>query len=141
MLAGFQCRDALRSVQVNRGVDMHRIDFRIVDQFLEALIPFRDTVLVADFVQLLLRALADGIHVRVRVVLVDRDEFLAKPQSDNCDIQLVTAHKYFPFINNYFLFAPATPGRAKATYWSPDFVRCFPPPPQAITTYSLPFTS
>ena len=24
---------------------------------------------------------------------------------------------------------------------SPDFVRCFPPPPQAITIYSLPFTS
>ena len=58
---------------MDRRVDVHGIDFRILDQLFEALVALADAVLVADLIQLLLGALADGVHVGVGMVLVNRE--------------------------------------------------------------------
>src|SRR6185437_11197035 len=49
----------------------------------EARVSFPDPPTVAALVQLRDRPAADGVHFRMRMILVDRDELGAEPQADD----------------------------------------------------------
>ena len=77
-LAGFQSRDALGRMQVNRRIDVDGIDVRVLNQCLKFVIPLGDFVLITNLVQLFSPPLTNCIHVGVRMLLVNRDELLAE---------------------------------------------------------------
>ena len=78
---------------MDRGIDVNSVNFRIFDELLETSVAFFDGKRVANLVQLLLRALADGIHLRVRMTLINRKEFRSKSQPDDGDVDLALAHE------------------------------------------------
>src|SRR3954447_12947281 len=90
-------------MHVDGRVDVHDIHLRIRDQIFEAGIAFVDTVLLADLVQFLPCALADRIHVRIRMLLIDWNEFLAETESYDGDIELLLRHFAVPF---YLVVSP-----------------------------------
>jgi hypothetical protein len=92
MFAGVKCGNTLRGVKVNGGVDVHRVDFRIAQKCLIIEVALFDTELVADFVETRLGPLADGVHLRVGVTLIDGDKLLAEPQTDNGYIDFSSRH-------------------------------------------------
>ena len=94
MFAGLQGGDALRRVQMDGGIDVDRIDIRVLEQVFEAGVTLFDAVLVADLVQLFLGALADGVHVGVGMALVNGDEFRSEPEADDGHIDFFIAHRF-----------------------------------------------
>jgi len=92
MLAGVERGNALGCVKMNGRVDMDRIHFRIAKEGFEIRIALLYSELVADFVQPRLGALADRIHVRLGMVLINRNKFLAEPQTDNSHIDFSLRH-------------------------------------------------
>jgi hypothetical protein len=95
VLAGFEGRDGHRRVIRNRRIDMHGIDLRILEEVCVALVPGADAGGVADLVELLSRPLANRVHVRERVLLINRNEFGAESEADDGDIGLF-AHEKTP---------------------------------------------
>jgi len=83
VLAGTKGGYALWSMQVDWRIDVDRVNSRVLDQLVEIFEPFTDVKLISNFVQLASGPLADRVHIRVGVVLVDRNEFLTKAQSDD----------------------------------------------------------
>ena len=79
-------------MQVDRRIDVHGIHIGILDQLLEILIPLAYFILAAYLIQLLFRTLADGVHIRIGMMLINRNEFLAESESYDGDIDLVLAH-------------------------------------------------
>ena len=88
VFAGLERLDRLAAVIGNRRVDVNGMDVRIREQVLVGSVAFRDAELVADFIQLGLGPLADGIHVRIRMTLIDRDELGAETEADDGDVDL-----------------------------------------------------
>jgi hypothetical protein len=68
------------------GVDVNGIHFGIAQKGLVIRVALVYPELLADLVEACLSSLADGVHVRVRVALIDGDELFAEAQADNCDI-------------------------------------------------------
>ena len=66
---------------------------------------------VADRVQFRRVALADGVHVGVRMALVDGDEFRAEAEADDGDVDPALAHDDLDLVLR--LNRHATPGRDK----------------------------
>lgn len=89
MLARLQRGDAHPAVIRDRRIDMHRVHLRVLQQFLEIRVSHRHTERIADGVQLLRVALADGIHVRIRMPLVERDELRSETKADDGDIDAI----------------------------------------------------
>src|SRR5262249_52363002 len=75
--------DRLRGMVGDGRVDVDGVHVRVFEQLVEAGVPLGDAVAVADFVQLGLVAATDGVHLGVRVGLVDRDELGPEPQPDD----------------------------------------------------------
>ena len=92
VLARLERRDGLPGVIGNRRVDVDRVHLRVLDQFIEIVVPFLHPECVADCIQFLARALADRVHVRLGMALVDGDEFGTKAQPDDGDVNLSRAH-------------------------------------------------
>jgi hypothetical protein len=76
----------------DRRIDVHRIDIRILQQLAIIGVTVFHPKGIANRVQLFGRALANGVHVGVRMPLVDGDEFRAKTESDNGDIDATLTH-------------------------------------------------
>ena len=92
VLAGLEGGDGLATVVGDRRVDVDRVDFRVLEQRVEVRVALRDLVAVADRLQLLRVALADRDDLRVRVGLVDWDEFGAEAEAGQRDANLRSAH-------------------------------------------------
>jgi hypothetical protein len=70
------------------AVDVDRVDVGVLQQVVEVGVPLVDLVAVAHLVHFRLVAAADGVHLGVGVVLVDRDELRPEAQSDDRDAHL-----------------------------------------------------
>jgi hypothetical protein len=57
------------------------------------LVSFLDAKRIANCIQLLFVALTDGIHVGVRVVLIDGNEFGSKSQTNDRNVDFLFTHK------------------------------------------------
>ena len=86
VLAGLQRRDALPAVVGNRRVDVHHVHIRILDQLLEIRVALFNPEGVSHGVQLVLRPLANRVHIRLRMPLVDGNELRPKAESDDGDV-------------------------------------------------------
>ena len=87
MLAGAERGDRLRGVQVDGGIDVHRVDVRVAQEILEALVALLHAESLAHRIQLVLRALANGVHVRLGVALVNGDELGSESETDDGDVE------------------------------------------------------
>jgi hypothetical protein len=87
MLSGFQGRDHLIGVQLQRSVDVDDVDVGIGQHFVVIGVSDLDAVLVTDLVQFGFGTLADRVHFSVRVLLIDGDEFGAEFQADDADFE------------------------------------------------------
>ncbi len=83
VLAGLERCDRLRRVIRDRRIDVDGVDVRVAQQILVARVARRDAEPVAARVELGLVAAADGVHLGVRVPLVDRNELGAEPEPDD----------------------------------------------------------
>jgi hypothetical protein len=102
------CLPALRgdghpSMVGDGRIDVHEVDVRVGQHVVIAGVARVDAEGVADGVALGVRALADGVHVRLWMLLVDGDEFRAEAESDNGDTHLlvVPAHGHPPRVGNW----------------------------------------
>jgi hypothetical protein len=85
VLSRVQAGQRHRRVRGDRRVDVHRVHHRVGEQLLIAVISTVDSELVADLLQLLRAALADGVQLGVRVALVDRQKLRPEPEPDDRD--------------------------------------------------------
>ena len=89
------CLPALRAcdrhpgVIGNRRVDVDEIDLGIGQHVVVFGVARGDAEGVADLVQLRLVPLADGVHVGMRMGLVDRNELGPEPQTDDRHVDLL----------------------------------------------------
>ena len=67
----------------NGCIDMNSINIWILKQFIIIAITCFDTKLVSNLIERLLVTLTDCIHIRVWMLLVDRDEFCTKPETND----------------------------------------------------------
>ena len=74
------------------GIDVDGIDLGIGEEIGVVRVALFNAVFVADLVELGFGALADGGQFSVRVALVDRDEFGAEAEADDCDIWFGCGH-------------------------------------------------
>jgi hypothetical protein len=93
VLACFDCGDALAGVQMDGRVDVYGIHVGIADQFLKTAVARADTELLSDLVQLFTSSLADSLHPRFGMALVNRNELLAEPQANNRYVQFRLRHR------------------------------------------------
>jgi len=91
VLAGAQRGDGLRRVQVDGRIDVHRIHRRIADQVFKRGVALLHSEGVAHGIQLVLGTLADGVHLGLRMALVDGDELGTESESDDGDVEF-SAH-------------------------------------------------
>jgi hypothetical protein len=89
VFAGFEGGDGLPAVVWNGGVDVDQIDVRILEHFSEVCVAFFDSKGIADGVEFGLGALADGVHVCLRVALINGDEFGTEPEADDGHIHFL----------------------------------------------------
>ena len=82
MLTCLQCCDRLRTMIWNGCIDMNSVDIWILKQLIIIAITCFDTKLVSNLIERLLVTLTDCIHIRVWMLLVDRDEFCTKPEAN-----------------------------------------------------------
>ena len=68
---------------------MNRIDLRVLEQLSVIFVPLRDTEGLADGVELLPGALADCVHLRVGMALIDGNELGAEAEADNGNFYLL----------------------------------------------------
>lgn len=89
------------------GVDVHGIHIGIVQNVLILLVTFLYTERIANRIELLLVTLANGVHVGVRMVLINGNEFSSKSQTNDRNIDFLLAHK----IQSIFLGCPTSSTR------------------------------
>jgi|TARA_B100000959_G_scaffold214078_1_gene225313 hypothetical protein len=65
---------------------VHRVDVRIVQYTVNAGVANIDMKRITDGIELLFISLTDGIYIRLRVFLADRDELRPEAKSDESDI-------------------------------------------------------
>src|SRR5258706_11225338 len=94
MFARLQRRDRLRGMIRNRAVDMNEVNLRVLQDVVEIGVALGDAEVIRDLIELSLVTLADGIHVGIGVLLVDRDELRAKTQTDDRDVDLAVFHLF-----------------------------------------------
>jgi hypothetical protein len=75
---------------------VNRVDLLHLQEVLEPGEPAFHLEQVADFVQFRLVPLADGIALRVGVLLVQGDELGAEPEADNCDLDFFSGGHVCP---------------------------------------------
>ena len=89
MLAGLQGHHHLVGMDLQRGVDMHDVDFRIPQHLGIIRVTDVDSKIIPGLVQLFPRALADGVHVGMRIALINRNEFFSEFETDDGDVQFL----------------------------------------------------
>jgi hypothetical protein len=89
MLAGLERLDAHPTVIGNRRIDVHGVDLRVLEHRLEVRVALFDLKGIADGLELLGIALADGMAVRERMTLPDGDEFRPETEADDGDVELL----------------------------------------------------
>ena len=94
MFAGFQRGDGLPGMIGNGRVDMHCVHLRIFDELIEIGVALLHTECVANGIQLLFGALANGIHRGVGVALIDGNEFSAESETDDGHLNLSSTHLF-----------------------------------------------
>ena len=73
---------------------MDGVDVRVLQQLVVARVARLDAEAVADLVELLLVAPADGVHLGVRMALIDGNELGAEAEADDGDANLlVSGHR------------------------------------------------
>src|SRR5260370_27842989 len=82
-------------MQVDRRIDMHSIHIGILEQRLEIFIPLAYFILTAYLFKLLFRTLADRVHIRIGMILINRNKFLAKSESYDGDVNLLSTHSFY----------------------------------------------
>src|ERR1044071_6608751 len=92
VLARFQGSDRLPGVIGNRRIDMDNVHPRVFQQILDIAVPSLHSESVTDRIELFPRALADRIHVGVRVTLVNGDELRSETEADNRHVNLLRTH-------------------------------------------------
>ena len=87
---------------------MHEVDVGVGQDLLKVGVAGFHAEGVANVIELLARALADGVHVGVGVLLVDGDELGSKTKADDGDVDLAVGvwHGKAPWVN-------APPGRKR----------------------------
>ena len=93
MFARFQRCNRLPGVIGNRRVDVDRIDIRIFEQLLVIGVASFHSEGVANGIQLLFRPLADGVHVRIWVTLINGNELGSEPEANYGDVYFTGAHR------------------------------------------------
>jgi len=68
------------------------IHIRVFQQLVEIVVASLHAERVADGIQLFAGALADGVHIGVRMPLIDGDKLRAKAQPDDGHVDLPFAH-------------------------------------------------
>ena len=79
------------------GIDMDRIDIRILKKRLVLGESLCDSIFVGDLVQVFLIPLTQGYDFSIGMPLVDRNEFGAESQSDDCYFWFFDTHGVFAF--------------------------------------------
>ena len=80
-------------MQVNGRVDVHRIHRRIADEVLEGGVALLHPEGIAYRIQLVLGTLANGIHLRMGMALIDGNELGTESESDDGDVEF-SAHGF-----------------------------------------------
>ena len=83
MFAGLQRGQRLSGMLRDRAVDMHSIDIRIFQHVFKVRISLGDAKLVAAGIQSGFITTANRVHLGIRMMLINRNEFRTKTQSDN----------------------------------------------------------
>jgi hypothetical protein len=83
VLAGVQGLDGHPGVVGNGGVDVHRVDGRVLEQVTIVGVAGLDPVAIAAFIEAFAVATGDRVDFRAGVFLIDRDEFGPEAQPDD----------------------------------------------------------
>ena len=89
VLAGLEGGEALGGVVGDRRVDVNGVDVGVGEELVVVGVADFDAETVAALLQPLFGAATDGGHLRVGVVLVDRDELGAEAEADDGDADLL----------------------------------------------------
>ncbi len=89
VFASLQRRDGLFGVIGDRCIDVDRINFRILEELVVALVTLLDAVLVTDLIERGFGPLTDGRHVGVWVALIDWDEFRPESETDDSNVNFL----------------------------------------------------
>jgi hypothetical protein len=89
VLARLQRLDAHPAVIGNGRVDVHGVDARVLEHRFEVRVAHVHAEGVADGVELLRVALADGVAGRERMTLPDGDEFRPETEADDGDVDAI----------------------------------------------------
>jgi hypothetical protein len=89
VLAGFESGNGLPAVVRDGRIDVDQVNVRVLEHLAEIGVALFDLEGVANGVELRARALADRVHVRLRVTLVDRDEFGSEAEADDGHVHLL----------------------------------------------------
>src|SRR5690625_1687585 len=107
MFARLERRNYLISMQLQGSIDMNDINLWVGKHLFVVIKPYFDSVTIADLVELTTGSLTNGVHLSIRVTLVDRDELCAKLQANDTDLEnLIGCHQFSTPNSSYIL-----PGR------------------------------
>ena len=92
MLARTQSHQRVFRMKLNGCIYMHSVNLWIFQKlFIRAITMSRiDVESISYFIEIRFRTLADCIHIRMRVLLVNRNELSSKAQAYNCNIHFST---------------------------------------------------
>ena len=97
VLARLEGRDRHPGVIRDRRIDVDGVDLGVLEHLLVVGVTGGDLVAIAAFIQALLVAAADAVHLRAGIVLIDGDELGAEAQSDDCHTdRFVVCHRRIP---------------------------------------------
>jgi len=92
MLSGLERCNRLPGVVGNGRIDVDGVDVWIFEQSIEVREPLFHPERIANGVQLLFCALANGVHVRLGMPLVNGNEFGPKSEAYNGHVDLSNIH-------------------------------------------------
>ena len=70
----------------NRRINVNGVNLRIFQQFVIIIISFFNLERIAQFIQILLISLTNGIHISVRVSLINGNKFRSKAKTYNRNV-------------------------------------------------------
>ncbi len=92
MLASLEGFHAHPGMVRNGAVDMYEIDLGIAQHLFVLGVSFGDAKVIGHFVHFGFIASANGDHLSVGMLLVDRDELRSKTESHHCNVESILAH-------------------------------------------------
>ncbi len=92
VFAGLQRLQRLHGMVGNWSVDMNGMHAVVLQQIVVSAVTPLDFESIADGIEFLFAPLADRIHVRRGMALINRDELRAESKSGNCDVDFPGSH-------------------------------------------------